>query len=257
MVCIGEVLFDCIYDSEPIEGGGQIESYPGGAPANVACALTKLGIYSRFLGSVGNDVEGLQLLELLNKIGVNSQLCQILEAQNYPTRKVMVARKVNGDRQFAGFWKNASTVSFADVYYSLPSQSWDQLNQLLKESVSAVVVGTLGLAHESPTKDFMGKLRGSLQSLPVESKPLFVVDINWRPVFWNVDNESEQQIARDRIRNFVSNCADIVKLTDDEAAWLLGNLGLDAETALESPHKVYDLLKPRLVKIRNLLLFLR
>lgn len=32
--------------------------YPGGAPANVACALAKLGVPAIFVGAVGRDKEG-------------------------------------------------------------------------------------------------------------------------------------------------------------------------------------------------------
>ena len=168
VVCFGEILFDCLFDEVPVgenkDGTVKFQSFPGGAPANVACALSKLGLKSAFVGSVGNDEEGSELLSLLSNIGVDSQFCA--RTEDYPTRKVMVARKSNGDREFAGFWNNAPTLSFADVYYSPSRLSWERLSALVtSDSLSAVVVGTLGLAYESPTKSCMDNLRTLLRSI--------------------------------------------------------------------------------------------
>lgn len=61
----GEVLFDCI--AKPEAAGWELDRvvqdkawtrYPGGAPANVACALSKLGVSASFVGAVGKDDEG-------------------------------------------------------------------------------------------------------------------------------------------------------------------------------------------------------
>jgi hypothetical protein len=40
--------------------------YPGGAPANVATALTKLGVPTALVSSLGNDERGEELMALLN-----------------------------------------------------------------------------------------------------------------------------------------------------------------------------------------------
>lgn len=65
----GEVLFDCIarpeaagWDLDRVVGSGAWAPYPGGAPANVACALSKLGISATFVGAVGCDEDGEQPL---------------------------------------------------------------------------------------------------------------------------------------------------------------------------------------------------
>ena len=246
--CFGEVLFDCIYDDfEGKEISTSYERFPGGAPANVACALAKLGIRPSFAGCVGNDVDGNDLIEILYNIGVNTSFCNKVQSDNIPTRKVMVARKSNGDRQFTGFWNNFPSPSFADTYYYPPTETMDDLIQSLKRNAQAVVVGTLGLACDSPTQLFMDQLRCSLLNIPSKplktshvndvntassiplhnsdshavQKPLFIVDINWRPVFWDLSNASAEQAARERILKYVSG-ADLVKLTDEEAHWLLG-----------------------------------
>lgn len=59
------MLFDCIakpdaagWDLARVVDSAAWTAYPGGAPANVACALVKLGVPASFVGAVGRDSEG-------------------------------------------------------------------------------------------------------------------------------------------------------------------------------------------------------
>ena len=56
-----------------------------------------------------------------------------------------------------------------------------------------------------------------------------LVDINWRPVFWE-----DESSALDVIRPYACK-ADIVKMSDEEAEWMFG---IPARDALENPLKV-------------------
>ena len=60
VICLGEILFDCLADElgKSVSEVTSWTSYPGGAPANVASALTKLGTSSAFIGCVGQDDPG-------------------------------------------------------------------------------------------------------------------------------------------------------------------------------------------------------
>ena len=54
IVCFGEMLIDFVPDTSGVslaESKGFLKA-PGGAPANVACAITKLGGVSAFIGKV-------------------------------------------------------------------------------------------------------------------------------------------------------------------------------------------------------------
>lgn len=58
IVCFGEMLIDFVPDVAGVslaESGGFIKA-PGGAPANVAVAITKLGGKSSFVGKVTKNV---------------------------------------------------------------------------------------------------------------------------------------------------------------------------------------------------------
>jgi hypothetical protein len=112
VLCVGDALFDCIANNEAkglsmsrVVEAGAWTAFPGGAPANVASALVKLGTRAAFAGCVGADGDGDALQSLLEDIGVDISLMQ--RSETAPTRRVMVERSVDGDRSFAGFWQGA------------------------------------------------------------------------------------------------------------------------------------------------------
>ena len=105
ILCLGEVLFDCLADQFGLELDA-VKSwtpYPGGAPANVACALVKLGTSAGFIGAVGEDEAGNTLVKLLEDVGVD--IMGVQRHSTAPTRQVYVVRDLGGDRTFAGFGK--------------------------------------------------------------------------------------------------------------------------------------------------------
>jgi fructokinase len=204
VLCLGEILWDCLAD----QPGMQVKDvqswtrYPGGAPANVACALVKLGTPSGFVGCVGRDALGQTLVELLETIGVNQEGIQRHEA---PTRQVEVLRSATGDRQFAGFGGRATT-EFADTHLQA-----DRLPETLFNTADYLVMGTLELAypdsHQAMERAVALANRGFMK---------IVVDVNWRPMFW-----ADPDQAKPMILNFIRQ-ADFLKLSYEEAEWLYG-----------------------------------
>ena len=71
---MGEALIDFIptdVDTELKNVGGFIKK-PGGAPANVAAAVSRLGNEDFFIGKLGHDAFGDYLLETMNNVGINT-----------------------------------------------------------------------------------------------------------------------------------------------------------------------------------------
>jgi len=61
VVCLGEVLID-MFPAEIGKGLVDVSSFhpkPGGAPANVSVAVSRLGSASAFIGKVGEDIFGI------------------------------------------------------------------------------------------------------------------------------------------------------------------------------------------------------
>jgi len=101
VLCLGEVLFDCLADQlgRSLDQVDSWTPYPGGAPANVACALVKLGTPAGFIGRVGEDQPGNDLVQLLQDVGV--EVSGVQRHPTAPTRQVYVLRSETGDREFA------------------------------------------------------------------------------------------------------------------------------------------------------------
>jgi pfkB family carbohydrate kinase len=128
VLCQGEVLYDCI--ANPSAAGWDLDrvvkekawsKWPGGAPANVASALSKLGTPAAFAGGVGDDGDATALLDTLRECGVDTSLARVVKGG--ATRRCMVTRDESGDRTFAGFADGLPSGSFADCKYSLEDEA--------------------------------------------------------------------------------------------------------------------------------------
>jgi fructokinase len=210
VLCIGEILFDNLADQvgKPLAEVTSWTPYPGGAPANVACAAVKLGTPAAFMGCVGKDEGGVALVKLLSDLSVNCDgLQQHLTA---PTRTVYVTRTESGDRVFAGFGPY-DTAAFADTRLSA-----DDLPKPLFQGAKFLVTGTLELAYPAGHD----ALHRAVELAQAQSCKI-VVDVNWRPVFWNSSDRAQPLIAK------LLSHADFIKLTDEEAEWFFGSSDLE------------------------------
>ncbi len=203
VLCLGEVLFDCLADQlgRSLEEVESWTPYPGGAPANVACALVKLGIPTGFIGCVGEDEPGNELVDLLQRVGVDTTGVQ--RHPTAPTRQVYVVRSLGGDRHFAGFGQY-DTTEFADTRLEAK-----QLPIKLFEAADFLVLGTLELAYPES-----GKAVHHALELAQEYNLKVLLDVNWRPVFW-----TNPDIAPQTIRALFKQI-DFLKLSLEEAEWL-------------------------------------
>lgn len=213
VLCLGEILFDCLADQlgRSLE---QVESwtpYPGGAPANVACALVKLGTSAGFVGCVGEDESGNQLVQLLQDIGVDSTGVQ--RHPTAPTRQVYVVRSEKGEREFAGFGE-LDTSKFADAFLNA-----SKLPESLFENADFLVIGTLELAYPQTREAITRALQ-----LANQYDLKILVDVNWRPMFW-----PDPSIAKPLIQQLLKK-VDFLKITKEEAELLFDTTDAGAIT---------------------------
>jgi fructokinase len=215
VICLGECLMDRLFDRyDPAHSKSQCwVDYPGGAPANVATGLAKLGTSAAFIGCIGDDDHGNALIRSLRRLGVN---CDYMQRSQYaPTRVVLVQRNSQGERQFVGF-SRSNPEDFADVLLSPQA-----LPQAWFESASYWVTGTLGLAYPA----FRSSIEQAL-TWAEQSSTKTIVDVNWRPMFW-----PDPALAPDLIQALLAQ-VDIVKLSEEEADWLFKTT--DAAAILQS-----------------------
>ncbi len=97
--CIGELLIDFVAEKQgsDLSKATNFTRKAGGAPANVACAISKLGGKSSFIGAVGHDPFGDFLLNVLKQEGVDISLAQRSETF---TTLAFVSLAEDGERDF-------------------------------------------------------------------------------------------------------------------------------------------------------------
>lgn len=97
--CIGELLIDFVAEKQGnnLSKADVFIKKPGGAPANVACAIAKLGGNGKFIGCVGNDPFGDFLLNILTENGVDISLAQ--RSKTFTTL-AFVSLAEDGERDF-------------------------------------------------------------------------------------------------------------------------------------------------------------
>lgn len=108
ILCFGEALIDFLNvstDNSGTVGISNYQQFPGGAPANAAVAVSKLGGNAYFAGQVGNDQFGQFLLDALNTYQVNTEF--VVKHPTAPTALAFVILDETGDRSFS-FYRNST-----------------------------------------------------------------------------------------------------------------------------------------------------
>lgn len=97
--CVGELLIDFVAENQGSDLSKAIKftKKAGGAPANVACAISKLGGRGIFIGCVGEDPFGHFLLDVLKAQNVDISLTQLSDTF---TTLAFVSLAEDGERDF-------------------------------------------------------------------------------------------------------------------------------------------------------------
>ena len=197
----------------------------GGASANVACALSRLGVDVSFIGSLGNDAFGKSFQTLLMNRGVNTTGLQMDNLR--PTRIVLVRRDNNGERFFEGF-KGDKGLGFADQAISLEKmmKEWQQMI----DGANWLVLGTIPLASEISSNAFLGCIENA-----VEAGIKIALDLNWRPTFWRnkVSTEFEPSLREKKEIISILKNVSLIKLAKEEAQSFFSTLNpIEISTSL-------------------------
>ncbi len=200
--CLGDGVIDLL----PLENK-QYQACAGGAPANVAIGLAKLGCKSGFIGRLGNDPFGHFLKETLVDNRVD---CRYIEQDaQYHTSTVVVNLSQQGERSFT-FLVNPSADQFLSID-SLP-----QFNQDILHFCSLALVGDI---CRQTVKEAIKRIK--------QSKGMISFDLNLREQMW-----SDHQQMHEIIKKY-SYMADILKVSDEELFWLTRSPLNDWSSALE------------------------
>ena len=219
VLCFGEALIDRLFppDGDPAaQSGPGWEDHIGGAPANVACALAKLGTSSALIGRLGRDAGGEAIARLLHERGVSTSALQW--DPDRASRIVLVRRDASGERSFTGFGAVGSG-GYADQAIATAELA-EPLAALLPPA-RWLVSGTIPLASPAAAE----ALRCSVQRAQELGIPL-AVDVNWRACFWDQGLAAQAAPSASVLASmaWLLERAALVKCSAEEAHWLFGSL---------------------------------
>ena len=216
VICIGEALIDRL---GPLGGDFGSEEHAidcfGGAPANVACALSRLGVNVSFIGSLGTDQSGNDFKHLMTERCIN--LSGLQQDSLRPTRIVLVRRDAKGERFFGGF-EGDDGLGFADQ--AISSEKIIEKWHLIADKAKWLVIGTIPLASEVSSEALKVCISKALCS-----GINIALDLNWRPTFWrdqvSVDLAPTAKELK-LIKPILEKVA-LLKLAKEEAQWFFNS----------------------------------
>jgi fructokinase len=113
ILCFGEALIDFLA-GEPIEGEARtFRQFAGGAPANAAVAVAKLGGRCEFVGMLSEDMFGDFLLRSLREAGAGVRYVRRTDVAN--TALAFVSLDAHGERSFNFYRPPAADLLFRDA----------------------------------------------------------------------------------------------------------------------------------------------
>ena len=218
VLCLGEALVDRL---GPLGGdpstalAADCDDRLGGAPANVACALARLGTPVGLIGRLGEDAIGAAFRDLFRQRDVAVQALQ--SDASHPSRVVLVRRHANGERVFQGF-AGDQDLGFADQM--LDRGELQQMWPGLIEQARWLLVGTIPLASRASAD--------SLHWVLAQAKAAdlaLALDVNWRPTFWDLEADPAEGPTADALAAIkpVLEQASLLKLAREEALWFFGS----------------------------------
>lgn len=221
IVSFGEMLIDFVPTVSGVslaEAPGFLKA-PGGAPANVAIAVARLGGRAAFVGKLGDDEFGHMLAGILKENGVSGD--GILFDQGARTALAFVTLRADGDREFM-FYRNPS----ADMLLTPNELNLDQIRsaKIFHYGSISLIVEPCRSAHIKAMEE--AKAAGALLSY----------DPNLRLPLWPSVEEARKQILS------IWDKAEIIKVSEVELEFLTGSDKIDDESALSLWHSNLKLL---------------
>lgn len=196
IVTIGEILIDLTQTGFNQQNIPMYAANPGGAPANVAVAASRLGADTAFVGMVGSDGFGSYLAQVLEDNQVNTQGLRVGQGA---TTLAVVSVSAQGERSFQ-FMRGAD----ADL-------TADQVDRDLVAGAGIVHFGSVSLtADPARTATLRAVEEAKAQGVTVSYDP------NYRAALWESQDQAVEWMRRPL------PMVDILKLSDEEMELLSG-----------------------------------
>lgn len=207
IVCFGELLIDFIANESGVTVGqaSGFEKAAGGAPANVAVGIQRLGFEASFMGQVGDDPFGHYLASVLQAEGVNIEGLVFSEAAR--TTLAFVSLQADGERSFV-FYRHPG----ADMLMPVEAIAYKQLDQ-----AQIFHYGSITLIHDISRRTTL-----AARDYASEQGAFISYDPNLRLALWESEAAARQGILAglDKVN--------LLKISDEELEFLCGEEGIDS-----------------------------
>ncbi|KAK9272973.1 hypothetical protein L1049_003353 [Liquidambar formosana] len=199
VVCFGEMLIDFVptISGLALAEAPAFKKAPGGAPANVAVGIARLGGSSAFIGKVGEDEFGYMLADILKENNVNNEGMRFDPGAR--TALAFVTLRNDGEREFM-FYRNPS----ADM---LLQEAELDFNLIRKAKIFHY--GSISLITEPCKSAHIAAAKAAK-----EAGVILSYDPNLRLPLW-----PSAESAREGILS-IWEIADIIKISEEEISFL-------------------------------------
>jgi fructokinase len=197
VLAIGECLIDLIATDGDLISATSCAIREGGAPANVAVALARLGVPSAFCGVVGADPFGARLRSLLQREHVD--VSRLRATDDAETTLALAWTDAKGDGHFRLLRHADRLLSPADI------------DAAGIDDVAAIVVGSVALGA-SPSRE---SIHHAAEIADAAGVPV-VFDLNLRPTLW--PGLTDVRVACDPLLQRAA----VIKLSLDDARGVFG-----------------------------------
>lgn len=201
VITIGEALIDFIPNQKGcgLKEVVGFERVAGGAPANVAAVVAKLGGKANFISQLGQDAFGDYIIDVLKEANVNTDY--VLRSNKANTGLAFVSLKEDGNRDFS-FYRNPSADMLLDK---------GEINKAWFNNCHSLHFCSVDLI-ECPMKEAHKKAI----EYALESGSIISFDPNVRLPLWD-----SEDACREAILEFLP-LAHIVKISDEELEFITG-----------------------------------
>ena len=201
VITIGESLIDFVPNQigKALKDVTGFTKSPGGAPANVAACVSRLGGKSQIITKLGMDSFGDFLVEKMGSVGIDCSSVSRTNAAN--TALAFVSLREDGERDFA-FYRNPSADMLLEA--SEIQEGWFEPGDILHFCSVDLVDAPVRAAHD--------------RAIEIARRKMLLVsfDPNVRLALWQDHDEYR------RIINHYIHKADILKVSSDELEFITG-----------------------------------
>lgn len=212
IITIGEFLIDLTQTGVNEKGIPQFSANPGGAPANVAVAASRLGASSAFIGKVGMDGYGDYLCSVLEENGVDTS--GLIRDKDALTTMAVVTVRPDGERSFAFYRENTADVRLAPM-------------ELEVKDTKILHFGSVSLTCEPTRSATMEAVRQAK-----EQGILVTYDPNYRAALWTDEATAVAEMKKPL------PLVDVLKVSDEELPLLTGTTDLEEGSKILAAHSI-------------------